>query len=158
MKNLIQRILLIFTLFILASCSNPLDRKYNDITFEADAKDIKESGKLQGDDPEILAGRIIISKLKGEDLSQKTYGEILDEAKSYKKQQEELVENERKKEEDKKKKMEASVILSIISKEHIVTDFTNSILFGYIIKNKTDKNIKALKFHFSTFNSLGEEN
>lgn len=74
---------------LLMACSGPLDKTYNEDTYIEDLKEIKECRKLSDDDAKIMHEWIIRAKLKGESLENKSYGEILNEAKAFEKKQEE---------------------------------------------------------------------
>ncbi len=118
-----RKVILIFgSLLIILSCSSELDKKYSDDTFLLDAKEIKNSGNLNKEDIELLGKWIIKSKFRGDDLSQKTYGEILDEAKKVKKEKE-------------------AVVVSIFDKGFAKADYESYNSFSYIIKNKTGKSL-----------------
>lgn len=74
-------ILLIVT-FLFISCSSPLEKKFNEETFEKDIKLIK--GKLSPEDFEILENTIIRLDFNREQLEQMTYSEILESGKNQK--------------------------------------------------------------------------
>ena len=77
---------------ILASCSSPLENKYSDATFENDLKAIKEANALDSTETMLLAGYFMRAKLLNEPLDGKSYSQILEEAKAFKKKQEEEAE------------------------------------------------------------------
>lgn len=160
MKKLTTIILLSLAL---VSCSNPMDRKYNEAKLEEDMKAIKESGKMNEQDAELLASWIVMSKLGNEDLSNKTYQQILDEAKNYKKQQQELAEKAKKEEAERADRIKKAIVVSIYGYEYVPgNDDLESYSEAYhnfkcAIQNKTNKEIKAVKFHFNIYNSLGDK-
>lgn len=73
--------LLMIGLSITSCSSSPLDRKFSDKTFAADAKAIKESKKLNDEDIKLLAAFIVRGKLTGEQLENMTYADMLKKAK-----------------------------------------------------------------------------
>ncbi|WP_452598785.1 hypothetical protein, partial [Pontimicrobium sp. MEBiC01747] len=112
-----KKTLLIFLVSILTfSCSTPLDKKYSEETFETDAKEIKESGKLSEEDALIMVGWIMRSKLKGEHLEGKTYNEIIKEAKDYKKEQELLTKKVKLEEEEKRQRLSSALTVAMYDK------------------------------------------
>lgn len=159
MKKIIKFFLIPFVLF---SCSNPIDRKYDESKLEEDMKAIKESGKINEEDARVLAGWLVINKLGDKDLSEKTYQQILDDAKNYKKEQQELEEKAKREESARADKMKKALVVSIYEYKHTPANSANFEFdshhdFKYAIQNKTDKEIKAIKFHFRIYNSLGDE-
>jgi len=152
-----KTVLLFTAITILFSCSSPLDRKYSEENLQKDAKEIKESGKLKSEDLELLAGWIMKSKFQGNDLSDKTYNEIINEAKSFKKEQEELASKAKKEAEIKKKRMQETMIISIFDKGFTKSDWETYNSFSYVVKNKSNKDIKAFKFSFKIYDVLGDE-
>lgn len=152
-----KTILLLALLLVLVSCTSPLDKKYSNETLETDAKEIKESGDLEDDDAELLAGWIMKSKLQGKNLSDKTYREIIDEAKIFKTEQEELAAKAKKETEDKKNKMQEAIVVSLFDKGFAKADYQDYNSFSYILKNKSSKDIKAFKFSFNIYDALGDE-
>jgi len=142
---------------MLAACSSPLDKPYSQDTFEEDAKAIKEAGALDDEDAKLLAGWIMKSALSGESLDGKTYNEIITEAKDFKAEQEALAEKARAEAEERKNRMKNAAVISIYEKGFTKLDYEDYNWFEYIIKNKSDKDIKAFKFSFDVYNTLGDK-
>lgn len=140
-----KKVLLLLFLIGLASCSGPLDKKYNEATLAEDGKEIKESGKLSDEDAQIMAGWIVRAKLKGEDLEDKTYSEILEEAKNYQKQQEELAIKAKQEEEEKKERLGAALTVALYNKGYEEYDYKDYLTYSFAFENKTDKDIRAFK-------------
>lgn len=97
-------IVISFISLLLLSCSNPMKRKYDKSKLEEDMIAIKESGKMDKEDAEILIGWMAMHIFEEENLSGKTYQQLLDEAKDYKKKQIELNEKAKKEEADREEK------------------------------------------------------
>ncbi|WP_111682823.1 hypothetical protein [Winogradskyella tangerina] len=142
MKKLFYGITIFFFIF---SCSSPLDRKYNEETFENDAKEIKESGNLSEQDALIMAGWIMKSKLNGGNLEGMTYGEILKEAKDYKKEQEVLAEKVKLEEEDKRHRLGQALIVAMYDKGYEEYNYQDYLTYSLAFENKTEKDIRAFK-------------
>ena len=141
-----KKILLITLVsFLILSCSSPLDKKFNESTFEVDAKEIKESGKLSQDDAEIMLGWIMRSKFKGESLEDKTYNEIIADAKDYKKEQDALAEKVKKEEEEKRQRLGSALTVAMYDKGYKEYDYQKYLTYSIAFENKTDKDIRAIK-------------
>ena len=141
-----KKTLLIFLVATLTfSCSTPLDKKYSEETFETDAKEIKEGGKLSEEDALIMAGWIMRSKLKGENLEGKTYNEIIEEAKDYKKEQELLAEKAKLEEEEKRQRLGSALTVAMYDKGFEKYDYQEYLTYSLAFENKTEKNIRAFK-------------
>lgn len=161
-QKVMKKLLLPFLLLAVVSCSNPMNKKYDEKTLEADMKEIKEKNKLSEEDTKTFAGWLLLSKLANKDLTGKTYQQILDEAKNYKKEQEELAAKAKAEEKAKAEKMKNAATVTIYDYAYHPANMDNyelqdSHIFKYAIQNKSNKEIKALKFHFRIYNSLGDE-
>lgn len=157
-----KKLLLIAGLFLLASCSNPTSKKYNEATMAEDLKEIGESKKWNEQDAALFAGWLIRSKFKGESLENKTYQGILDEAKKYKSEQEVLAEKAKKEIEERKVKMKNAITVTIFGKDFAPSNYEAGRLddynvFKFAIQNRSPKEIKAAKISFKVFNSLGDQ-
>ena len=157
-----KKIILLLSALLIISCSNPMNRKYDETKLEEDAKAIKESGKLSDDDAKMLVGWIMMSKLGGKDLKNKTYNDILNEAKDYKKQQEELAEKAKKEKQEKIDKYSKALTFTVFDKGFVKSDIMNGIYedkitFDIAIQNKTNKEIRAIKGPLNFYDLFGEE-
>lgn len=79
---------------LLISCSNPLNKKFNDKNFDKDMAAIIESKKLNKEDEELLLGWVLLNGF--EMASGKTYKQILNEAKNYTKKEKDKEEEKNK--------------------------------------------------------------
>lgn len=155
---LIMNLLFIFVIYLTAiSCKNPIQKNYNKDTYTQDIQEIKKNNLNNKEDINILEEWITISTdEKG--LDNKTYKEILKDAKLYKKEQEELKEKVRKIEEEKKIKKIQAVTITIYDYNYLDRGLFNSYKqFKYAIENKSDKEIKSITFTFKIYNSSGTE-
>ncbi|MCM4161276.1 hypothetical protein FHG64_06385 [Antarcticibacterium flavum] len=132
-------------IFLFYSCSNPLQKEYNEETLAEDAKELKESGNLNEKEAELLAGWIVKSKLSGEDLEGKTYKEILDEARDYKKEQEELAERTRREEEEKRQLLGSVLTVAMYNKGYDKRRYQEYLTYSLAFENTSDKDIRAFK-------------
>lgn len=142
-KILISITLLAF--IVLTSCSNPLNKKYSDKTFEQDAKEIGESKKLNEEDAKMLAGYIMLAKLGNNELEGKTYAEILQAAKDYKTEQELLAAKAVKEEEEKRAKFGVAMTVAMYDKGYLEQEYQEYLQYAIIFENKTGKDIRAVK-------------
>ena len=140
-----KKILLIIIISLLAACSSPLDKKYNEDTLAEDSKAIKEAGDLSEEEAQIMAGWILRAKLTDENLEGKTYGEILEEAKDYKKEQEKLAEKAKKEEEEKRQRLGSALTVAMYDKGYEEYDYQEYLTYSLAFENKTDKEIRAFK-------------
>lgn len=140
-----KTLLIIFAAILTFSCSSPLEKKYSEESFETDAKEIKESGKLSEEDALIMAGWIMRSKLNGENLEGKTYNEIIEEAKDYKKEQELLAEKAKLEEEEKRQRLGSALTVAMYDKGYQEYDYQEYLTYSFAFENKTEKDIRAFK-------------
>lgn len=167
-------IYLFVAIFSLSSCNNVIDKKVSLETAKDDIKEIKEKYKDDYTEADFeslsnkLVGNVFGAFLeKGEDAAkgvkfEKTYKEYLDEAKKERLEKEKLAVEAKKKETEKIAKMNAASVVSIYEYNFHKADsnnyeFQDYHIFKYAVKNKSSKEIKALKFHFNIYNSLGDE-
>ena len=159
---------------LLASCNNVIDKKVSMETVKEDITEIKEKYKEQYTDADFeamtneLTGSVFRTFLaKGEDAAkgvkfEKTYKDYLEEAKKDRIEKEKLAQEAIKKEAERASKMSAAAIATIYgytfhkanSENYEYQDYH---VFKYAVQNKSSKEIKALKFHFSIVNALGDE-
>jgi len=90
-----KKIHLLFITIFLISCSNPLDKSFNQDTLEEDIKILKEN--ISEEDINTLGAYILLKSISNDDMSGLSYGELLNEAKKINE------ENRLKEEEDAKK-------------------------------------------------------
>lgn len=167
-------IYLFFAIFSLTSCNNIIDKKVSIETAKDDIKEIKEKYKDEYTEADFdalsnkLVGNVFGTFLtKGEDAAkgvkfEKTYKEYLEEAKKERLEKEKLAVEAKKKEAEKIAKMNAATVVSIYGYNFHKADsnnyeFQDYHVFKYAVKNKSSKEIKAVKFHFNIYNSLGDE-
>ncbi|AUS04957.1 hypothetical protein [Pseudotamlana carrageenivorans] len=135
---------------ILASCSSPLENKYSDATFENDLKAIKEANALDSTETMLLAGYFMRAKLLKEPLDGKSYSQILEEAKAFKKKQEEeeriqqeLAEKAKKEEKERIARLKNALTVTIYDKGFTEYNYQDYITYKFAFENKTDKDITA---------------
>jgi len=141
-----RQLFLILSLTILiSSCSNPLNKKYNDTTLKEDAKAIRESKKLSDEELDILGSYIVGAKMGEKDLDGMTYSEILKKAKDIKAEQKALAEKIEKEEESKRQKFSQAVNFSLYNIGYAKADYDDYLTYDVAFENKSGKDIKAIK-------------
>jgi hypothetical protein len=157
-----KTLLFISLIGLLWSCSSPLDKKFSKETSEKDIKEIKT--ELDSTELMLLAGSMIRLQMTGEKLEGMTYREILDNGKKWKAEQEKieaeqksLAEKAKKEEEARIKKLTESVLVSCYSKSFAEYDYQEYITYKFVIQNKSDKGIRAVKGSISFTNLFDEE-
>ena len=141
----------------LVSCSNPLNKKFDPKTFEADYEAIIKSKKLDKEDEELLA---VMALYSNNSSIGKTYKQILNEGRKMEKERQELAEKSAKEMADKEDKINKAITISFYGyyfKPKDVENFFSSYhVFKYGIQNKTNKEIVGVKFTYTIYNTLGE--
>ena len=167
-------IYLFAAIFSLSSCNKVIDKKVSLETAKDDIKEIKEKYKDEytEEDFDALSNKLIGNVFgafltKGEDAAkgvkfEKTYKDYLEEAKKERLEKEKLAAKKKKKESEKIAKMNAASVVTIYGYNYHKADsnnyeFQDYHIFKYAVKNKSSKEIKAIKFHFNIYNSLGDE-
>ena len=160
MKN--KQLLLIGITAILFSCSSPMDKKFNEETAKEDIEAIK--GKIDSTELQLLAGSMIRLKFQDKELEEMTYGEILDDGKKWKAEQEkieaeqkDLAEKAAKAEAERIKKLSEAVIVSCFEKGYTEVDYQDYITYKFVVQNKSDKAIRAVKGGITFTNLFDEE-
>jgi hypothetical protein len=154
-------ILLIGIITLLISCSSPMGKKFNEKTAKEDIVAIKE--KIDSTEYKILTGSIIRLTFKGEKIEEMTYYQILEDGKKWKIEQDKieaeqkaLAEKAAREEAEKVKRLNKAVVVSCFEKGYAKYDYEDYITYKFVIKNKSDKKIRAVKGGI-TFTNLFDE-
>ena len=156
------KILLFALTSLIISCSSPMDKKYDEETSQADIQAIKS--EIDSTEMKILASSMMRLMMKDKNLEELTYAQILEKGKEYKKEQEAkeaeqkaIAEEAAKKEKERIKKLTEAVVVSCFEKGFVERDFEKYITYKFIIKNKSDKAIRAVKGNISFTNVFDDE-
>lgn len=141
---------------LLLSCSNPLDKKVNQDTLKEDLEIILKKNNLTDEDKEYLTQIAVGSLFSPKDFEGKTYRQLIEELKKEDKEKEELKKAEEKKEAEKQVAFNEAVTIAITSKAVEEYNYSESFVFGFALKNKSNKEIDAIKFSFEFYNKLGD--
>lgn len=152
MKKSIFTLVIMGLTIIMTSCNNPLNKKYSEDNFGKDLKEIVESKKADTSDMIYIAMYITKSKLLGENLNNKTYRDILDNAKELRKKSEEedaeaksLAEKAKVESEEKRQLFAKVLTVALYDKGYYEGDYQNYLTYEVAYENKSDKNIRAIK-------------
>ena len=156
-----KHLLLIGITLFLFSCSSPLEKKFNEETAKEDIKAIKS--KIDSTELQLLAGSMMRLKFQDKKLEDMTYGEILEDGKKWKAEQEKieaeqkaLAEKAAKEEAERTKRLNEAVMVTCYEKGFTKYDYEDYITYKFVIKNKSDKKIRAVKGGI-TFNNLFDD-
>ena len=145
-----KKILSILSLVVLASCSSPLEKTYSEESLEQDTPALKEA--LDSNDLNLIMGSIFRLTLKGEDLSNMTYNEILEDGRNWKAEQERieaeqkaLQEKAAREEAERIARLQEAVMVTCFKKGFQEVNYQEYITYGFAIENKSDKPIRAIK-------------
>tara|TARA_R110000744_G_scaffold104622_2_gene200287 strand:- start:171 stop:836 length:666 start_codon:yes stop_codon:yes gene_type:complete len=157
-----KQLLLIGLAALLFSCSSPLDKKFNEDTAEEDIKAIKS--EIDSTELKLLAGSMFRLKLQDKKLEDMTYAEILEDGKKWKAEQEKieaeqkaLAEKAAKEEAERIKRLNQAVMVSCFEKGYTEVDYQDYITYKFVIQNKSEKNIRAIKGGITFTNLFDEE-
>lgn len=152
MKRIVIIPIITVFLMIIASCSNPLDKKYNESTLQTDFKEIVESKKADTTDMKYIAIYMVRAKILGEKLEGKTYKDILSSAKQIREDEEKQQAEEKalaakvSKEEKEKREMFGKILtVALYDKGYEKADYEDYLTYGIAFKNKGLKDIRAIK-------------
>src|SRR5690606_13509960 len=156
-----KKALTVCIITLVLSCSSPLNKKFSEETAKEDIEALKT--KIDSSEMELLAVTMMRLKLQDETLEEMTYSDILEQGKKWKTEQEKIEAEQRelaakalKLENERIKRLSESVLVSCYSKGFTSYDYDDYITYKFIIQNKTDKNIRAIKGSV-TFTNLFDE-
>lgn len=162
-KSTIFRLLFIFlSITVLISCSSPMKKKYNEETVEEDIIAIRS--EIDSTKFELLGGSIMRLKMQDKKLEEMTYAEILKEGEKWKAEKERkeaeqkaLAKKAAKEEAERMKKLTEAVTVSCFEKGFSEYNYEEYITYKFVIKNKSDKNIRAVKGGITFTNLFDDE-
>ena len=154
--------LLFLGIMLVTSCSSPMDKKYNQETAGEDIVAIRS--ELDSTKIKLLAGSIIRLKLQDKNLEEMTYAEILKEGEKWKEEKEKkeaeqkaLAKKAAKEEAERVKKLSEAVTVSCFEKGFTDYNYEDYITYKFVIKNKSDKKIRAVKGGITFTNLFDDE-
>lgn len=157
-----KQILLLGLAALLFSCTSPMNKKYNEETAAEDIKTIQS--ELDSSEVKLILGSMFRLKLQDKKLQEMTYAEILDDGKKWKAEKEKkeaeqkaLAEKAAKEEAERIQKLTEAVIVSCFEKGFTKIDYQDYITYKFVIQNKSDKAIRAVKGEITFTNLFDEE-
>lgn len=142
--------------FLLASCSNPLDKEFNRETAEADFTRLVKLGKLDSTDASIMAHFMVEHELIGAQVLEigATYRDILTESRNYWNR----TERTRNGKGSKHNESDALIQIEVTPdpKKIQQSEWSSSLPYKLSIRNTSEKNIRALKGKFVFIDAFGE--
>ncbi|TMM28666.1 hypothetical protein FDT66_13770 [Polaribacter aestuariivivens] len=157
-----KKITFLIVLIFIISCSSPLDKKFNENTSKEDL--MKIQSKIDSTQFYLLAGSMLRLKLQDNKIENMTYREILEQGEKWKveeeKRQEELkrlAEKARKEQDERTRLLSESIIVSCFEKGFTKYNYEDYITYKFVIKNKSVKNIRAVKGSITFMNLFDQE-
>lgn len=157
-----NRIILILIMSALFACTSPLDKKFDPETMEADLAEIKS--ELDSSELMLLATGMMRLQISGKQLQEYTYNQILEDTRKWKKEQaaqeaeqKALAENAKKEEQERIKKLRESVSVSCFYKSFEEINYQKYISYKFVIQNKTDRAVRAVKGSITFTNLFDDE-
>lgn len=145
-----KKALIILSSILVVACSSPLDKKYSEDTIQEDAKELRS--ELDSSDVNLLMGSIFRLTMQQEDLTQMTYGEILENGKAWKAEQDRieaeqkaLQEKAAREEAERVARLQNAVMVTCFKKGYTEIDYQDYITYGFAIQNKSEQDIRAVK-------------
>lgn len=127
-----------------------MDKKYSKDTFEDDVKQLQN--EVDSADAMLIMGSIIRLTMQQEDLSQMTYGQILENGKAWRAEQDRieaeqkaLQEKAAREEAERIARLENAVMVTCFKKGFSEVDYQDYITYGFAIENKSEQDIRAVK-------------
>lgn len=139
-----KKLFIIYTVLIAASCTNPLDKKYNSKTFIEDAKEIDTT------DSKIIVATVFRSAIEKKEIEGLTYRELLNQGKIYKAEQERiaaeemaLAEKAATEEAQRIAKLKDALTVTVFAKGFDEGRIRSYISYKFVFQNKTPQDIRA---------------
>ena len=136
--------LLLFFLIIICSCNNPLHRTYSPSTYEEDMQAIRKSNKVSDEDLQSLASFIVLAKLSGNDITGKSYDDILDKIKSFQQNNDQLNNKNELEKEARRKRLSPFLEVSLQRKDFLKKGNRQVLEFTITFKNTSSQKIKTI--------------
>lgn len=162
MEKIISPILLTVISIVIFSCSSPMNKKYKEENLAHDILAMNE--KLDTTEIQLLAGTIFRLKFKNEKIDNLTYAEILEKGKIWVAKQAKIEEEQRalalkikKEEQERMSSLSEAVGVSCLKKSLSKYEYQEYIIYKFLIQNKSDKDIRAIKGRIVFSNLFDDE-
>ncbi|MFQ3577150.1 MAG: hypothetical protein SNJ77_12010 [Cytophagales bacterium] len=143
---------------LMASCSNPLDKKYNRETVEADFKRLVDLEKIDSSDASLMTEFMIKHELIDPSIIEygASYRDILEEAKKYHQRLEKYAEIDFDEKENKRVTEEIRKSLRFVVVDSAKTYENNNLKVNLLIENTSNKTVKAMKCYIKVKDIFGK--
>ena len=155
-SRIINLLLFLFIGIFFSSCNNPLHRTYSSATYEEDMQAIRKSNKVSDEDLQALAKYIMLAKLSGNDVTGKSYDDIIDKIKSLQQNNDELNNRDAVAKEAKRKRLSPFLEVNLQNKTFAKKNNKGVFVFTVILKNTGTQKIKTVTGYL-TINDLMEK-
>lgn len=147
---------------IIIACSSPLDKKFSEETAKQDLKELEE--KIDSTDINLIVGTMVRFAFENKDFNGMTYREILKDGRKWEEEQVKieaeqkvLAEKAAKEESDRIERLRSTVIVSCYEKGFESYDYEDYITYKFVIKNQSNKEIRAIKGSVTFSNLFDDE-
>lgn len=152
MKQTLFTVTIACLVFALSACNSPLNKKYNETSLDTDLKEILNSNKADTTDIEFVSLYVMRSKLLGENLDGKTYGDLLFNAKELRLKAEKedaeakTLASKIATEEKEKRELFAKILtVALYDKGYYKADYEDYLTYEVAYENKGERGIRAVK-------------
>ena len=154
--RIIKLWLLLFLVIIFISCNNPLHRTYSPGTYEEDMQAIRKSNKVNDEDLKALANYIILAKLAGNNVTGKSYEDLIDKIKTYRQNNNALSSRDAMEKEAKRARLANFITVNLQNKTFTKKNNKEVFIFTVTLKNTGNQKIKTVTGNL-TINDLMEK-
>ncbi len=136
--------LLAMAIFAFVSCNNPMDRTYSPQTYEEDMQEIQKSKKVSEVDLQLMAKYILVVKLSGNNISGKTYDDILNKIKSLQQQNDNASNMQAVETDGRRKRLSSFLEVNLQNKVFTKVQNKDAIIYTVKLKNISSQKIKTV--------------
>lgn len=154
-SNTIPKWIILFFLIFSGSCHNPLQKIYRPSTYEKDIQEIRKSDKVNNEDLEVLIKYIVVARVSGNDLSGRTYEDILNRIKTFQQENEKIDVREDMEKEARRNRLSSHLEASILKKEYSNKEGKEIMIYTITLKNISSQKIKTITGNFLLNDLLG---
>ena len=143
-RRIINLSLLLFFVTIFSSCNNPLHRTYSPATYEEDMQAIRKSNKVTDEDLQTLAKYIMLARLSGNDITGKSYDDLIGKIQSLRQNNDELNNRDAMEKVAKRKRLSPFVEVDLQNKTFAKKNNKDVLVFTVVLKNTGTQKIKTV--------------
>jgi hypothetical protein len=154
-SNTIPKWIILFFLIFSGSCHNPLQKIYRPSTYEEDIQEIRKSNKVNNEDLEVLVKYIVVARVSGNDLSGRTYEDILNRIKTFQHENEKMDVREDLEKEARRNRLSSHLEAGILKKEYSNKEGKEIMIYTITLKNISSQKIKTITGNFLLNDLLG---